>query len=89
MKAYLAAAAAVSLLLSTGSAFAQSKATADNAPDLAYEAVPNFFQTPVGDYMGGLPRDAEFEVRNQTPFMCGARMENFKIDLTGAARLVD
>ncbi len=43
----------------------------------------------VGDYMGGLPRDAEFEVRNQTPFMCGARMENVKIDLTGTARLVD
>ena len=55
MKTYLAATAAVSLLLSTGSAFAQVAATAaGTAPDLAYEAVPNFFQAPAGDYMGEL-----------------------------------
>ena len=55
MKAYLAATAAISLLLSTVSAFAQVAATAaGSAPDLAYEAVPNFFKTPAGDYMGEL-----------------------------------
>ena len=53
MKAYLAATAAVSLLLSTVSAFAQVAATAA-APDLAYEAVPGFFKTPAGDTMGEL-----------------------------------
>ena len=55
MKTYLAATAAISLLLSTGSAFPQVAATAaGSAPDLAYEAVPNFFKAPAGDYMGEL-----------------------------------
>jgi hypothetical protein len=55
VKAYLAATAAVSLLLSTGSAFPQVAATAaSTAPDLAYEAVPGFFKAPPGDYMGEL-----------------------------------
>jgi len=54
VKAYLAATAAISLALGTISAWAQSRATADTAPDLAYEAVPNFFQAPAGDYMGEL-----------------------------------
>ena len=52
MKTYLAAAAAISLLLSTVSVFAQVAATAGSAPDLAYKAVPNFFKPPAGDYMG-------------------------------------
>lgn len=37
----------------------------------------------VGDYIGGLPRGAEFEICNESPFLCGARMENFKITLAG------
>ena len=53
MKPCLAAAAAVSLLLTPVSAFAQSAAMAyASAPDLPYEAVPNFFQMPAGDAMG-------------------------------------
>ena len=53
MKACLAAAAAVSFLLSPVSAFAQAAATAyASAPDLPYEAVPNFFKMPAGDAMG-------------------------------------
>ena len=53
MKSCLAAAAAVSLLLSPVSAVAQSAATAfGSAPDLPYEAVPNFFKMPPGDAMG-------------------------------------
>lgn len=55
MKAYWAAAAALTLLLSTTSAFPQAAATAyGTAPDLPYEAVPNFFQAPPGDTMGEL-----------------------------------
>ena len=55
MKIYLAATAALSLLLSTVGSSAQVAATAFNsAPDLAYEAVPNFFKAPAGDYMGEL-----------------------------------
>lgn len=42
----------------------------------------------VGDYMGGLPRDAEQEVRMQpAPLVCGARLENFSIELQGPAEL--
>ena len=53
MKPCLAAAAVVSLLLTPVSAFAQSAATAyASAPDLPYEAVPNFFKMPAGDAMG-------------------------------------
>ena len=40
------------LLLCAAPAFPQAAATAQNAPDLPYEAVPNFFETPAGDYMG-------------------------------------
>ena len=47
---YLITAAA--LLLSAAPAFAQEAATAQNVPDLPYKAVPNFFQTPPGDYLG-------------------------------------
>jgi hypothetical protein len=55
VKTYLAAAAALSLLLSTSAALPQSAATASgSAPDLPYEAVPNFFQAPANDYMGEL-----------------------------------
>ena len=55
MKTHLAAAAALSLLLSTTAAFPQSAATASaTTPDLPYEAVPNFFQAPANDYMGEL-----------------------------------
>jgi len=55
VKIYLAATAALSLLLSTVGSSAQVAATAFNsAPDLAYEAVPNFFKAPAGDYMGEL-----------------------------------
>ena len=37
----------------------------------------------VGDYIGGLPRDAEFEACKDAPHLCGARMENCKIRLAG------
>ena len=43
----------------------------------------------VGDYIGGLPRDAEFEVCNESPFFCGARMENCKINLAGETARAD
>ncbi|HJT43978.1 MAG TPA: hypothetical protein VJ750_10810 [Rhizomicrobium sp.] len=52
MKAYLAVTTALSLLLSTVSAFPQTKAAADTAPDLAYEAIPNFFKVPAGESLG-------------------------------------
>jgi len=53
VKACLAATAAVSLLLTPVAAFAQAAATAyASAPDLPYEAVPNFFKMPPGDAMG-------------------------------------
>jgi hypothetical protein len=42
-----------------------------------------------GDYVGGLPRDAEFEVLNTAPFLCGHRMEEFAIELSGQAAIVE
>lgn len=41
-----------------------------------------------GDYTGGLPADAEREVRLNTPFICGARMHDCTVELAGEARLV-
>jgi sugar lactone lactonase YvrE len=35
-------------------AFAQQKASVQNAPELPYEAVPDFFKIPAGDYLGEL-----------------------------------
>jgi hypothetical protein len=40
-----------------------------------------------GDYTGGLPSDAEHEVCLNTPFICGARMEECTVELAGDARL--
>jgi sugar lactone lactonase YvrE len=55
LKRHLLAAAGVALLFSTNSASPQVSATAaPTTPDLPYEAVPNFFQAPPGDYMGEL-----------------------------------
>ena len=55
MKRYLAATATVALLFSTTSASPQVSATAAaTTSDMPYEAVPNFFQAPPGDYMGEL-----------------------------------
>lgn len=42
----------------------------------------------VGDYLGGLPRDAEFEVSQAVPFLCGARMQEASVELTGPAELM-
>jgi hypothetical protein len=49
------AAAALSL---SAAAFPQEAATVQNVPELPYQAVPNFFQTPPGDYMGEVLGDA-------------------------------
>jgi hypothetical protein len=42
-----------------------------------------------GDYIGGLPRDAESEVRLNTPFLCGARMVDVTVELTGPAQRIE
>lgn len=52
MRSYLLSAFAILILANTLPAFSQARATADNAPDLAYAAVPNFFKIPPGDYLG-------------------------------------
>jgi hypothetical protein len=43
----------------------------------------------VGDYIGGLPRDAEAEVGATAPFMCGARMVDYTVEVAGPALLVE
>jgi len=42
-----------------------------------------------GDYMGGLPRDAEAEACANPPFLCGARMTDFTVQLNGPAERVE
>lgn len=42
-----------------------------------------------GDYMGGLPRDAEAEACVNTPFICGTRMTDVTVALSGPAELVE
>jgi len=42
-----------------------------------------------GDYTGGLPRDAEYEVCLNTPFICGARMQECTVQLAGEAQLAE
>jgi hypothetical protein len=42
-----------------------------------------------GDYAGGLPRDAENEALGNTPFICGARMEECTVALAGQARIAE
>jgi hypothetical protein len=38
-----------------------------------------------GDYVGGLPCDAEFEALNGAPYLCGARMLEASVELAGPA----
>ena len=60
MKSYLASAIALSLLAAIP-ASAQVAATAQNVPDMPYEAVPGFFHgIPAGDYLGELQGIAGF-----------------------------
>ncbi|MEO8739099.1 MAG: hypothetical protein ABI537_05280 [Casimicrobiaceae bacterium] len=42
-----------------------------------------------GDYTGGLPRDAESEVLVNTPFICGAWMEECTVALSGQAKIAE
>ena len=42
-----------------------------------------------GDYVGGLPRDAETEVSTNLPWICGSRMGDFTVELNGQAQQVD
>lgn len=43
----------------------------------------------VGDYLGGLPRDAEQEVlAHPAPTLCGSRMHSFSMALDGPAERV-
>ncbi|HEY2844399.1 MAG TPA: peptidyl-alpha-hydroxyglycine alpha-amidating lyase family protein, partial [Bryobacteraceae bacterium] len=51
MKGYPSSIVAAALLLA-GSAFAQTKAKAQNVPEIPYESVPNFLKLPAGLYLG-------------------------------------
>ena len=42
-----------------------------------------------GDYTGGLPSDAEHEVCLNTPFICGARMEECTVESAGDAQRLE
>jgi hypothetical protein len=42
-----------------------------------------------GDYTGGLPRDAEAEVRATTPFLGGSRMVDFTVEVSGEAQRIE
>ncbi|MCU0840061.1 MAG: hypothetical protein MUE49_15280 [Rhodospirillales bacterium] len=42
-----------------------------------------------GDYVGGLPRDAEAEVCGTPPYLGAARMVDYTVELIGEARRVE
>jgi hypothetical protein len=42
-----------------------------------------------GDYVGGLPRDAEAEVCATAPYLGGARMVDYRVELDGPAQRVE
>src|SRR5579871_2724646 len=52
MRRYLTFSFAVAVLLSTGQVFAQTKAKAQNVPEIQYQSVPNFLKLPAGLYLG-------------------------------------
>jgi sugar lactone lactonase YvrE len=52
MQRCLASLSAVALLVCTGPALAQLKATAQNVPEIPYDSVPNFLKLPAGEYLG-------------------------------------
>src|SRR5580765_8027310 len=52
MKRVITLAAVCAIWLSGGSALAQSKAKAQNVPEIPYDSVPNFFKLPPNTYFG-------------------------------------
>lgn len=42
-----------------------------------------------GDYLGGLPRDAEVEVRATPAYLGGARMLDCTVELSGQVQRID
>jgi hypothetical protein len=42
-----------------------------------------------GDYVGGLPRDAEAEVSANRPYICGAPMVDYTVEVGGLAERID
>jgi sugar lactone lactonase YvrE len=52
MKQWLASSLVVAFVLGAGVVFAQSKAKAQNVPEIPYESVPNFLKLPPGLYLG-------------------------------------
>jgi sugar lactone lactonase YvrE len=52
MQRSLASLSVVALMLCSGPALAQLKATAQNVPEIPYDSVPNFLKLPTGEYLG-------------------------------------
>jgi hypothetical protein len=52
MSRLLASCLVVPLLLLSGPVFAQTKAKAQNVPEIPYESAPNFLKLPPGLYLG-------------------------------------
>ena len=52
MKRYLLMSPILAAALLAAPAFAQTKAKANNVPEIAYESVPNYLKLPAGLYLG-------------------------------------
>ncbi len=85
MKHFLTSAFAAALLLcAAGPALSQSAATAEaTAPNLNYQAVPNFFKTPAGDYMGETQGIATNSKGDIFVFFRGNHSRLWEFDKTG------
>jgi hypothetical protein len=74
----------VLLASSTLPALPQAAATAAaTAPDLPYEAVPNFFKVPAGDYLGELQGIATNSKGHVFAFFRGPQTRLWEFDQNG------
>src|ERR1700684_2405275 len=72
------------VLLSGGSLFAQTKAKAQNVPEIPYDSVPNFIKLPPGLYLGEAMGVATNSKGHFYVFTRSATTRLFEFDQTGA-----
>ena len=74
----------VAALLCAGPVFAQTKAKAQNVPEIGYDSVPNFLKLPAGLYMGEAMGVATNSKGHIFVFTRSANTRLFEFDQNGA-----
>ena len=83
MKATPASSVAVLMLLSAGTVCAQTKAKAQNVPEIAYDSVPNFLKLPPNLYLGESMGVATNSKGHLFVYTRSANTRLFEFDQTG------